>query len=79
MTMQSTWIPKDPALQVGETVVVTAEYSSLKGIRGKITAILGPHESMWMRTDRWFVLEVEDQTIPADQLGFLEDEIERVP
>jgi len=32
-----------------------------------------------MRTDRWFVLEVEDQTIPADQLGFLEDEIERVP
>lgn len=79
MTMQSTWIPKDPALQVGETVVVTAEYSSLKGVRGKITAILGPHESMWMRTDRWFVLEVEDQTIPADQLGFLEDEIERVP
>ena len=82
MTIQTSWTPKDPPLEVGETVVVTAEYSVLKGKQGKIVAIQGPFESMWMRTDRWrsdwFVLEVEDKTVPINVLGFLEDEIERV-
>lgn len=77
MTDQSTWIRKDPPLEIGEMVIVTSDYGPLKGKHGKIIAIKGPFESLWMRTDRWmsdwFYVEIEGKT-----QGFLEDEIERV-
>lgn len=78
MTRQSTWVPKDPPLQIGEMVVVTGEwYSPFEGRSGKIEKILGPIESQWMRTDRWmsdwFVLTIDEK-----EEGFLEDEIERI-
>jgi hypothetical protein len=76
MTIQSTWVRKDPPLQIDETVIVTCSYSKFKGKVAKIEKILGPMESPWMRTDRWmsdwFVLSFD-----GEQEGFLEDEIER--
>lgn len=77
MTMQSTWVRKDPPLQIGEMVVITGKYSRFKGKVAKIEKILGPFESLWMRTDRWmsdwFML-----TIDGEEEGFLEDEVERI-
>lgn len=76
MTKQSTWVPKDPPLQIGETVVVTCEHSKFNGRTAQIAKILNCRESPWMRTDRWmsdwFVLVLDDE-----EEGFLEDQLER--
>jgi len=78
MTAQSTWIPHDPPMKVGDQARILCDWHPNNGQVGTITAILDHTQSRWCRTDRWrsdwYVLHIDGAD--PERLGFLEDELQ---